>query len=68
MDSEEALRVLTKTKMRVEVDNLLMDHQTKEVIRYSNFHFKYFNKCLNIAADNLAKQGPDRVSIIQGWF
>lgn len=68
MDSEEALRVLMKIKMRVEADKILVDYLMKEVITSPNFHYKHVNRCLNIGADGLAKKGHDIESNIQGWF
>lgn len=50
------------------VDYSLVDAKSIELIGYPNFHFKLISRRLNLGADDLAKRGRDRVSIIQGWF
>lgn len=40
----------------------------REMIRKHNFFYKYVPSRLNLGADDLAKQGRDIISLIEGWF
>lgn len=68
LDSEEVLQLVSKAKSGYEVDNCLVEPYSCALIRKPNIHFKHVSRRLNLGADDLAKQGKERKSLVQGWF
>lgn len=68
LNSEETSQMLLKLKLGYEGESSLVDFHTKELIRKPKVFFKQVSRRLNMRADDLAKQGKDRNSLIQGGF